>query len=208
MNKYYKFNQFDYQNNGGWCAGLSYSLMSYLHENKENYYRYITPDDAYIQSEEFLKIFKRTFDPIHRKETNFLPELRKEVRMAQAKNSNFVFSGKYTRDFSLPGAGIIALYVNPCGIQYKYKNGGVFTSSKYFFNQPAANHAGVIVWSPFKLFIFEPNCGGAIFNNNNQHNNIGSLLDECLEIMYEKCDRDGKNRVAQIKYIITPDEFA
>ena len=128
--------------------------------------------------------------------------------MAQAKNSNFVFSGKYTRDFSLPGAGIIALYVNPCGIQYKYKNGGVFTSSKYFFNQPAANHAGVIVWSPFKLFIFEPNCGGAIFNNNNQHNNIGSLLDECLEIMYEKCDRDGKNRVAQIKYIITPDEFA
>lgn len=74
----------------------------------------------------------------------------------------------------------------------------------FIFGQ-SANHAGVIIWAPDEIFIFDPNCGGVLFSwtGDNHSESMPVIIDMMLEQMYCLYDRMKGARKAKVVSCIT-----
>lgn len=47
----FQFSQYYVQDDGGWCGGISVSIITHLYENLGEGYKYVMPAKAYAETE-------------------------------------------------------------------------------------------------------------------------------------------------------------
>ncbi|OKV08673.1 hypothetical protein [Escherichia coli] len=196
--KSFKFSQYRIQNSGGGCYGISAAIITHLRENIDGV---IHPSQAYSYSEVYSKVLNASYNKVMNSVTPGFYELRRSILSIQNElNSPFNTTGSYVYNFNR--CGICLLLVKVDNLPYGY--GENFQGRFSFFGQ-SANHAGVIIWAPDEIFIFDPNCGGVLFawNGDNYSESMPVIIDMMLEQMYCLYDRMKGARKAKIVSCIT-----
>lgn len=194
------FSQYRIQNSGGWCYGISAALITHLHENIQGV---ILPHEAYGHAESYARMLNASYNKITSSVTHGFHEIRKNISSIQKElNNPFNTPGQYIYNFNRHGVCLLLVNVDSSPCNY----GKTFQGRFSFFGQ-RANHAGVIIWAPFEIFIFDPNCGGVLFSwdGGNNSENMPLIIDMMLEQMYCLYDRMKGDRKAKVVSCITLD---
>ncbi|RDA61890.1 hypothetical protein DVH07_18240 [Hafnia paralvei] len=198
--KSFKFSQYRIQNSGGWCYGISAAIITHLRENIDGV---ISPEQAFNYVEIYSKMLTASYNKVMSSVTHGFYKLRKNILSIQNElNSPFHTPGSYVYNFNK--CGIFLLLVNVDNLPHSF--GENFQGRFSFFGQ-RANHAGVIIFAPDEIFIFDPNCGGVLFSwaGDNHSENMPVIIDMMLEQMYCLYDRMKGGRKAKIVSCITLD---
>ncbi len=191
--KLFTFSQYRIQNSGGWCYGISASLLTYLYENIEGI---ITPERAYSYAESYAKMLSASYNKLMSSVTPGFHALRKNILSTQNElNNPFKTPGKYIYDFNGNGAGLLMVNVDELHRHY-----GEMFQRRFSFFGSTPNHAGMMVWAPSETFIFDPNCGGVLFSwdNDADSTSMPCIIDMMLEQMYCLYDRLKGSRKARV----------
>lgn len=200
--KSFPFSQYRIQNDGGWCYGISAAIITHLHENIHGA---ILPNEAYGHAESYVRMLNASYNKVMCSVTPGFHSLRKSILSIQNElNNPFNTPRRYIYSFN--GYGVCLLLVSVDGFHHNY--GETFQGRFSFFGQ-SPNHAGVIVWAPFEVFIFDPNCGGVLFSwaGDNGSENMPFIIDMMLEQMYCLYDRMKGHRKAKVVSCVMLDDL-
>ena len=200
--KSFKFSQYRIQNSGGWCYGISAAIITHLRENIDGV---IHPCQAYNYSEVYSKMLNTSYNKVMNSVTPGFYDLRRSILSIQDElNNQSSPPGSYVYNFNK--CGICLLLVNVDSLPHSY--GESFQGRLSFFGQ-TANHAGVIIWVPDEIFIFDPNCGGVLFSwtGGNYSISMPVIIDMMLEQMYCLYDRMKGGRKAKVVSCITLEQL-
>lgn len=196
--KSFKFSQYRIQNSGGWCYGISAAIITHIRENINGI---ISPSQAYNYIESYSKTLNASYNKAMNAVTPGFYELRRSILSIQNELcSPFNTPGRYVYNFKRCETCLLLVKVDSLPHSYGENFQGRFS----FFGK-IANHAGVIIWAPDEVFIFDPNCGGVLFSWSGDNNsaNIPVIIDMMLEQMYCLYDRMKGARKAKVVSCIT-----
>lgn len=197
VNSEFKFSQYRWQNDGGWCSGISWAILIHLYENDPTFSNL---QDCYNQTEQYVSMLK-TYNKITGSTIPGMTGIRNSIHALQYPyNFNFLGAGRatgtYEYNFITAGSAMLNLRITePCD----HNDGNYFQSMFDFISSPG-NHTGVAVWDNNRnMFLFDPNCGGALISWNQQDvDNYPEAIDWGLRYLYRIYDRMRGTRCAKI----------
>jgi hypothetical protein len=184
--KSFEFNQSSMLVGSGWCAGISMALIRFLH--KEFRPRAIDPAEAYDLVQAYTSDMLYSYGVTEQLEEAYASYRRYLARM-QERYAGPV-GGNYEYEFRTPGVALLNLIVGTDERPPRRR----FAWWWWPFG-PWANHAGLAVWDPGRFFIFDPNCGGILYNRGD---NPVTDMDLALLLMYYQYDRLSGQRSALV----------
>lgn len=192
----FKFNQKNIQNQGGWCAGISVYLIKKLHERGG---ASVAPDEALKAAAIGCNVINCGFlaarlgyttgsDVVVR---NWIRQKQTQVDTALFKGT--VFGNRYVYSHTDRGLALMTIQVSDTMLDRAH--GGMFESWLDFLSSDG-NHAGVLLWTGSQVFVFDPNCGGAIANFDGC--SVIEAVDHVLDLLYHMYDRLNGGRTGRV----------
>ncbi|BET97562.1 hypothetical protein [Xenorhabdus taiwanensis] len=236
-NEFFHFNQknyrtFESKKNGpqgpqGMCFGISLCLLSFLVNRQGT--TMLCPERSYHLTEMYMRRLQLSYLSLESVYFNSLES--NHSKSLESSNSSQRLPGKkteidelYKRFLEIQDARFqndYMCYTKNVDIEESINygmltmvriNGSLNTPPCKHYQQyfPSANHMGVIAWNNRKLFIFDPNCGGLLYNAACEDFNkemLPQLIDRLIDYMYTKAGNIGHCRIQNVIQPIKHDNY-